>query len=117
MLPPGHYQQVHQPRSRSIRERWVLSVGALLGAALIAVVLFSLTSHQAKSQDGCLNFSYSMVMGSEIVHECGPSARKLCAFPQRANQAQGNIAGLENALIAKLPDNCRAANLPYNTAS
>jgi hypothetical protein len=117
MLPPGHYQQTHAPRLRNGRERWVVSAGALLALLFVAISLYSLTSHAAKSSNGCLNFSYAMVMGSETVHECGAPARKLCAFPQRANQAQGHIAGLENDLVAKLPENCRAAGLPYKTTS
>jgi hypothetical protein len=117
MLPPGHYKQVHEPRHRGVRERWVLGVGGVLVALLVGVTLFSLTSHAAKSGGGCLNFEYTMVMGAENVHECGVPARKLCASPQRAANAQGNIAGLEDDLIAKLPQNCRQAGLPFKTAS
>jgi hypothetical protein len=117
ILPPQHYQETHKPRARRRGDRWFKVVGALLTVALVAVTLFSLTSHQAKSGNGCLNFQYTMAMGAEDVHECDAQARKLCASPQRVRQAQGNIAGLENDLIAKLPKNCRLAGLPYNTGS
>lgn len=95
----------------------MVGLGALLAAAIVAVAVFSLTSHQATSANGCLNFEYSMVMGAENVSECGEPARKLCADPQSANRAQGHIAGLENDLIAGLAKNCSEAGLPYNTAS
>lgn len=92
-------------------------ISALFAAGLVAITLVSLTSHQAKSGNGCLNFEYTMVMGAEDVHECGAPARKLCADPKSASEAQGHIAGLENDLIARLPKNCSAAGLPYNTAT
>ena len=56
-----------------------------MAAAIVAVTLISLTSHQAKSGHGCLNFAYSMAMGGEDVHECDAPARKLCADPKSAN--------------------------------
>jgi hypothetical protein len=117
ILPPQHYQETHKPRTRGRRDRWFAVVGALLTAALIVVTLISLTSHQAKSANGCLNFPYTTVVGAENVHECGASARKLCAHPSSAAAAQGNIAGLESALIKALPRNCREAGLPYNTGT
>jgi hypothetical protein len=92
-------------------------ISGLLAVGLVAITLVSLTSHQAKSGNGCLNFEYTMAMGAENVHECGAAARKLCADPKSASQAQGHIAGLENDLIARLGKNCSAAGLPYNTAS
>jgi hypothetical protein len=117
ILPPQHYQETHKPRVRGRRDRWFKVVGALMAVAIVAVTLISLTSHQAKSSNGCLNFEYTMVMGAENVHECDAPARKLCADPKSANQAQGHIAGLENDLIAGLAKNCREAGLPYNTGS
>jgi hypothetical protein len=116
ILPPGHHREVQQARERGRRGRWVPALGVLLLVALVGVTLFSFTAHTPKSASGCLSFSYTTVMGSEIVHECGAPARKLCADPHRAAQAQGHIAGLENDLVAKLPANCRAAGLPYNTS-
>jgi hypothetical protein len=117
ILPPGHQAGARRPRQSGLRQRFVPAIGGLLMVALIAVTIFSLTSHAAKSAKGCLNFSYTTVMGSETVHECDAPARRLCADPHRAAEAQGNIAGLEDDLIAKLPQNCRLAGLPYRTAS
>jgi hypothetical protein len=117
ILPPQHYQETHKPRVRGRRDRWFLVVGMLMTVAIVAVTLVSLTSHQAKSANGCLNFEYTMVMGAENVHECAAPARKLCANPKQASEAQGHIAGLENGLIASLAKNCRLAGLPYNTGA
>jgi hypothetical protein len=117
ILPPQHYQETHKARVRGRGDRWFKVVGALMAAAIVAVTLISLTSHQAKSGNGCLNFEYSTVVGAENVSECGAPARKLCANPESANRAQGHIAGLENDLIAALPRNCREAGLPYTTGS
>jgi hypothetical protein len=117
ILPPQHYQETHKPRVRGRGDRWFKVFGGLLAAAIVAVTLISLTSHQADSGNGCLNFAYSMAMGGEDVHECDAPARKLCANPESANQTQGHIAGLENGLIAGLAKNCREAGLPYNTGS
>ncbi len=115
ILPPGHHREVQQARQRGQRGRWVPALGVLLLVALAGVTLYSLTVHAPKSGAGCLNFPYTTVMGSEIVHECGAPARKLCADPHRVAEAQGHIAGLEDDLLAKLPENCRAAGLPYKT--
>jgi hypothetical protein len=103
------------PRTRRPAERWVLGLGAVFSVLLVGIAVYSLTSHASKSGKGCLNFTYTMAMGAEIVHECGTPARKLCATPLDVTRAQGNIAGLENDLTAKLPANCREAGLPYNT--
>ena len=78
-FPPDHYQEVSTPRHRDRRERWVVALGGLLAALLIAVTLISLTSSEGKSGHGCLNFTYAMVMGGERLHACGAEARKLCA--------------------------------------
>lgn len=117
ILPAEHYQQSHRPRVRGRRDRWFRVFGALLTAVIVAVTVLSLTSHQAKSGNGCLNFVYTTAVGGEDVHECGTPARKLCADPQSANRAQGHIAGAENGLVAALPQNCREAHLPYNTGA
>jgi hypothetical protein len=115
ILPPQHFQESQKPRARRRGDRWFKVIGALMTVALVAITVFAFTSHQAKSGNGCLNFEYTMAMGAENVHECAAPARKLCANPKSASQAQGHIAGLENDLIAKLPQNCRQAGLPYNT--
>ncbi len=93
ILPPEHHAQAQRPRGGGLRHWFVPVIGGLLVLALVAVTFFSLTSHQAKSANGCLNFEYATVVGAENVHECDAPARKLCADPKPANQAQGHIAG------------------------
>jgi hypothetical protein len=117
ILPPQHYQETHKPRARGRRDRWFGVFGALLTAVIVAVTVISLTSSSPKSGHGCLDFVYTTAVGGENVSECGAQARKLCADPNSVNQAQGHIAGLENALISALPKNCREARLPYNTGA
>jgi hypothetical protein len=117
ILPPQHYQESQKQRSPKRRDRWFVVVGALVSVVIVVFCVIALTSHAATSGDGCLNFPYAMAMGGEIVHECGAPARKLCANPKSANQAQGHIAGLENGLVAALAENCRKAGLPYNTGT
>lgn len=110
VLTPGFYQQTQKPRQRSRRERWVLAVGGLLTALVVAVTLYSLTSHDAKSGNGCLNFTYAMVMGGEQYHACGAQAKKVCASPPK-------LGGLANGFTQRLHDACREAGIAVNTAS
>ena len=112
-FPPGHYQEVSTPRRRSRKERWVVGLGGLLAAILIAVTLISLTSSEGKSGHGCLNFTYAMVMGGERLHACGAEARKLCATPPSFGGRR--FGGLANDLKARLHGACAEAGLPYAT--
>lgn len=112
-LPPGHYQEVTTPRRRNRRERWLIGLGGVIVAALIAVALVSLTSPEPKSANGCLNFTYAMVMGGEQFHACGEKARKTCAEPPSLGGSR--FGGLANDLKARLKGQCRLAGLPYRT--
>ena len=114
-LPPGHYQEIKTPLRRGRAERWVVGLGGLLVAALVAVALVSLTSREPRSGHGCLNFTYAMVMGGEQLHACGERARKLCAEPPSFGGAR--FGGLANGLKAKLEGQCRQAGLPYGPAA
>ena len=114
-FPPGHYEEVSTPRRRGRRERWVVALGGLLAAILIAVTLISLTSSEGKSGHGCLNFTYAMVMGGERLHACGAEARKLCAAPPSFGGRR--FGGLANDLKARLKGACRDAGLPYATST
>ena len=93
----------------------MIGLGGLLAAVLITVTLVSLTSSDAKSGHGCLNFTYAMVMGGEQLHACGERARKLCADPPSFGGAR--FGGLANGLKAKLEGQCRQAGLPYRSAA
>jgi hypothetical protein len=110
VLTPGFYEQTHKPRTRGGRERWVIGVGALVTALVIAVTIFSLTSHAAKNGKGCLNFTYAMVMGGEQFHACGARAKQYCASPPK-------LGGLANGLLDRLKDACREAGLTTRTSA
>jgi len=112
-FPPGHYREVSTPSRRGRRERWIVGLGGLLAALLIAATLISLTSSDPKSGRGCLNFTYAMVMGGERLNACGPAARKLCAAPPSFGGRR--FGGLANDLKARLKTACRDAGLPYAT--
>lgn len=114
-LPLGHYQEVTTPLRRNRKERWLVGLGGLLVAALVVVALVSLTSRDPKSANGCLNFTYAMVMGGEQLHACGEKARSLCAEPPSFGGAR--FGGLANDLKAKLQGQCRLAGLPYATSA
>jgi hypothetical protein len=110
ILPQGHYNETREPKIRNRRERWVFSLGGALIAIVVAALIFSLTSHQGRSGHGCLNFTYTMVMGGEQYDECGAVARHVCASPPK-------VGGLGQPFAVKLREACREANLPYATAS
>jgi hypothetical protein len=110
ILPPGHYQEVHKPRERSRRERAVLGVGALFTVLIVAVTLFSLTSHRPVNGHGCLSFTYAMAMGGEEFHECGARAKHTCASPP-------HLGGLAHDFAVRLRDACRGAGMSYATTT
>jgi len=106
---PGHYQRITQPRTRNSRERWVLVTGTAVTLVVVAVTLFSLTSHELRNSRGCLGFTYAMVMGGEQQHACGAQARRLCAKPPQ-------LGGLAHDFAVRLRKACRVAELPYKTS-
>jgi hypothetical protein len=110
VYPPRDQLSTRPLRELSGRERWLLWFGALLAAAVIAVTLFSLTSSDGQSGNGCLNFTYAMAMGGEPFHECGGQARRTCVSPPQ-------LGGLAGGLLDKLPAECHKAGLPYRSSS
>jgi hypothetical protein len=110
ILPQGHYNETREPKVRNRRERWVFGLGGALIAIVIAATLFSLTSTQGKSANGCLHFTYTFAMGGEQLNACGAKARRLCASPPR-------LGGLGNGLAVGLRSACPEAGLPYKHAA
>lgn len=88
----------------------MLGIGGLLTALVVAVTLYSLTSHDAKSGNGCLNFTYAMAMGGEQYHACGAQATKVCTSPPK-------LGGLANGFTQRLREACREAGITENVAS
>lgn len=88
----------------------MLGIGGLLTALIVAVTIYSLTSHDAKSGNGCLNFTYAMVMGGEQYHACGAHAKQVCVSPPK-------LGGLGNGFTQRLREACREAGITVNASS
>jgi hypothetical protein len=78
---------------------------ALVTLVLIGLVAFSLTSHQATSGNGCIDFNYSTMIGGAETHKCGSEARTLCATPPSKQSIDGDY-------LSELHAACRKANIP-----
>lgn len=93
-------------RRRPPRARLMLIIGSVLSAALVAVVIFSFTTRQKQSGNGCIDFDYITMIGGAEMYKCGQDARNLCASPVPANDSNpGFYVDLHAA--------CRKAGLPY----
>jgi hypothetical protein len=110
ILPEGHYKATHSKRERGRLERWIVGGGVLVTIVVVAVTIFSLTSHQPKNGHGCLSFNYTIVVGGEQFYECGAAARKTCARPPQEG-------GLGEPFMDALRRACIGAKFPYSTAS
>jgi hypothetical protein len=104
---PGHFQQATQqatgqPRYRSRREQIAVRGMTLIALALIGLVAYSLTSHQARSGNGCIDFNYSTMIGGAETHTCGAPARRMCATPP-------SRAGIDGDFQPALYAACRKA--------
>jgi hypothetical protein len=112
ILPEGHFKEVaeKQKRKRTGLDRTVAWVGGVVTVLVVAITIFSLTSHQAKNGHGCLAFNYTMVMGGEQYHSCGAAARHVCAKPPR-------LGGLAHDFEVELRQACAGAGFPYKTAA
>ena len=76
---PGHFEQAGRRRLRSRRERLLVRIATLVALLLIGLVVFSLTSQQAATGRGCIDFNYTTMIGGAEMHQCGARARALCA--------------------------------------
>lgn len=105
ILPPGHAERAARPLRIGRRERWMVGSGLTLLAALLAVLIISLTSHQRVSGHGCIDVSAATVIGGSELYRCGAAARALCTQPGHAG---AEFASFQRALA----DACRKAGLP-----
>jgi hypothetical protein len=106
---PGHFEQTvaqsRRRRFRSRREQLAVRFMAVLTVLLVVVTAFALTSRQARSGNGCIDFNYTTMIGGAETHQCGSDARALCATPARRKGIDGDF---EPELYAA----CRKAGLP-----
>ena len=105
---PGHFQQATQQSTRrhfrSRRERVAVYAAAVLTLALVGLIVFSLTTHQRKTGNGCIDFNYSTMIGGAETYECGPAARNLCRTPP-------STKGIDGDYQTELYAACRKAGL------
>lgn len=83
----------------------MLAFGAVLSVIVVALVVFSLTTHQKKSGHGCIDFNYMTMIGGAEMYRCGQPAKSMCLQPPlRANKD----FGFQKDLVAA----CDKAGLP-----
>ncbi len=88
---PGHLERTTRRRYRTRRERLAVRGAALLAVALLALAAFSLTNHQRRTGHGCIDFSYSTMIGGAEMYRCGAQARELCATPPTRRSIDGDF--------------------------
>jgi hypothetical protein len=105
ILPPGHAQTLREPRASRPRERLVF--GGLLGVlgVLIVALVISFATPGPESGHGCISVGLASSTGGAEIHQCGASARAMCAT---VNQPGGSIGATARALSIQ----CRKAGLP-----
>ena len=86
---PGHFQRATRGhrRYRSRRERLSVQAATAIALVLAGLVVFSLTSHQRRSGNGCIDFNYTTMIGGAETYACGSRARTLCASPRGGRSA------------------------------
>jgi hypothetical protein len=106
---PGHFQQATRRRYRSRRELVAVRLAAVMTLVIVGVVVFSLTTHQATSGGGCIDFNYTTMIGGGEAHKCGSEARTLCATRPSRQSIDGDY-------LPELYAACRKANIPTGRA-
>jgi hypothetical protein len=102
---PGHFKAVTQRRERSTRERLSVRIAGLLTIAIVGLVVFSVTTRQKSSGNGCVDFNYSTMIGGAETYKCGSAARRLCATPASARS-------IDTDFQVELYKACRKAEIP-----
>jgi hypothetical protein len=106
---PGHFQHATRRRYRSRREQLAVRIAAVVTLVLVGLVAFSLTNHQRTTGHGCIDFSYSTMIGGAEMYKCGTAARNLCATPPSKKSIDGDY---QTELYAA----CRKAGIPIGHA-
>ncbi len=106
---PGHFRQTAEQstrrRFRSRRERVAVVGAAIVTLVLVGLVVFSLTNHQRKTGNGCIDFNYSTMIGGAELYRCGSQARTVCATPPSKK-------GIDGDYQTELYAACRKAGIP-----
>jgi hypothetical protein len=102
---PGHFKEISQPRARGRRERIAVRLGGLIAVILAGLVIYSLTDHQRQSAHGCIDFTYSTMIGGAERYECGAQARTDCL-------SRPSNGGIDGDFQPELYIACRKAGLP-----
>lgn len=82
----------------------MMRLAAALAVALLGVAAYSLTTHQARTGSGCVDFNYTTMIGGAEMHRCGAQARTLCATPP-------GVSSIDTDFQAALYAACRRAGL------
>jgi hypothetical protein len=106
---PGHFQEAAERsvkrRYRGRRELWAVRAMAAVALVLFGLVAYSLTSHQARTGNGCIDFNYSTMIGGAEMYKCGAQARTVCATPRGG-------PGIDGDFQPELYAACRKAGIP-----
>lgn len=86
-----------------------MGLAALVSVVLLGLVLYSLTNHQRRTGNGCIDFSYSTMIGGAEMYRCGVRAREVCTSPPQGKSIDTDF---ENQLYAA----CRKAGLIRQTS-
>jgi hypothetical protein len=105
ILPPGHAEQVTAPRGLTRREKRL--IGAVLAAlaALLLVLVISISSGGPSSGHGCIYATIPGPVGAEQISQCGGQARQTC----QSVRAPGSFTAQAERV---LETECRKAGLP-----
>ena len=86
-------------------------MAAVVAVGLLALVVFSLTTHQAGTGNGCIDFNYSTMIGGAEMHKCGADARALCANPA------GRGTSVDTDFQTELTAACRKGGFPTRSSA
>ena len=110
---PGHFQRSTKQGTRrpyrSRRERLAVRIAATVAVVLLGLVVYSLTTRQKRTGHGCIDFTYTTMIGGANMYKCGAQARTLCAT---ALGGQSIDTDFQTELAAA----CRKAHLPIGRA-
>ena len=97
-------KRLSEPLSWGRREKTAMGVfGAIVAAAVIALVVFALSSG-APARADCITLTFANTLGGSEAKACGQKARTLCA------------TGAYPHLVEQMRTQCAHAGFPYRPA-